>query len=145
MLMIVVFPCVCVCLCVSVQTGRLDVAENFQNPAAAECLSLNHAGPETHSRQVNPPELAVICSPPTPSLPPSLPPRSHVPSPSPSRPLPRRDRSRTLLALRPALHFFLAEIINAPISQTVHIHFTQRTGSHTRSAARIGRRPSRLF
>ncbi|KAK5891785.1 hypothetical protein CesoFtcFv8_012226 [Champsocephalus esox] len=48
--------------------------------ASQQSLSLNHTGSETHSRQVNPPELGFICShpavpPPTPADPhPALPP-----------------------------------------------------------------------
>lgn len=91
------------------QTGRLDIAENIQSPPRAECLSLNHAGSETYSRQVNPPELDFICthplytSPLTPPLPGCLSisiPASHSHVPPVSDPLlPLHDRSCTLLVL----------------------------------------------
>lgn len=134
------FLCFWLCVFVYVngrrQTGRLDVAENIQSPPRAECLSLNHAGSETYSRQVNPPELDFIFTHPLYTAPWLL--HSLAASPSPSQPLTHTFPPPPILSSRSMIDHVLcscsfsppfvpAQIINASIPQTVHIHFLQQT------------------
>ena len=120
----------CVCVCDHRQ-GVWMLLRTSRAPAA-ECLSLHHAGSETHSRQVNPPELRLYLhppsSPPTASLPPPLPPRSHVPSVliPPPPPPPLAWSIAHFASTRSALPFVSSQIINTSIPQTVHIHFLQQ-------------------
>ena len=120
--------CVCVFACVNgeSQTGRLDVAENFQNrPEQSACPSTTPALKHTQDKLILQ-SLALSAptyqNPQTPPLPPPFLPLAHTFPPSPSL-LSRFLIDRVLCkpSFRPP--FVSVQIINGSISQTVHIHF----------------------